>query len=421
MKGGDEILKNSDCPNDQTLQDYAYHRLSGIALRKVELHLADCEMCNDLVEGMQSMNEQSFNADVKKLQTKVLEKSKTRIIPLWGLKKILSMAAVVALIFVVSRLFYTQMDATKNNEIAMNDKVEQKENENSAEPSAMEQNEPNELKEIVNSTNANKQENSVEDLSIAHHSSGSEESPQIGNSSLNNIQTDNIKAIPLEKDIANVPAQQGKRLAESPSGADDTFTEKVSSDSPEDAKAKVLESLDIAATKAESAVNMSEVEVSSKKKSSRKKNKSVTNFDTDQKSKTKNKPTPGTENKVQATSSKSGGVAYPKLHARVPLQFMKDGNYQSALDFAKDLLQAEPENDTAQFIIGYSLVKLNKVEEGKTYLQLVANNANSPYDREAIFELALLKMKAGDESYKQTMKALAGGRDSTAAKARVYK
>ena len=91
MKGGDEILKNSDCPNDQTLQDYAYHRLSGIALRKVELHLADCEMCNDLVEGMQSMNEQSFNADVKKLQTKVLEKSKTRIIPLWGLKKILSM------------------------------------------------------------------------------------------------------------------------------------------------------------------------------------------------------------------------------------------------------------------------------------------------------------------------------------------
>jgi hypothetical protein len=421
MKGGDEILKNSDCPDDQTLQDYAYNRLSGIALRKVELHLADCEMCDDVVEGMQSMNEQSFNADVKKLQTKVLEKSKTRIIPLWGLKKILSMAAVVALIFVVSRLFYTQMDATKNNEIAMNDKVEQKENEKSAEPSAFEQNEPSGLNEN-NSTIPNKQANRVEDLSVPP-SSVSEESPQNGNSSLNNIQTDNIKAIPLEKDIAiaNAPAQQGKRFAESPSGADDAFSGKVSADESEDATVKALERPDIAAPKAESAVNMSEVEISSKKKSSRKNNKSVKDFESEQKSKTKDKSSQANEKKEQAASSKSGGAAYPKLHARVPLQFMKDGNYQSALDFAKDLLQAEPENDTAQFIIGYSLVKLNKVEEGKTYLQMVADNANSPYDREAIFELALLKMKAGDESYKQTMKALAGGKDSTAAKARVYK
>ena len=104
MKNADDLLNTTICPEDKTLQDYAFNKLLLEEKRRVELHLADCEMCNDMVEGMQNLGEKNFETTLKNLQTKVDEESKVKIIPFWGWKKMLSLAAGLALVLVVSRV-----------------------------------------------------------------------------------------------------------------------------------------------------------------------------------------------------------------------------------------------------------------------------------------------------------------------------
>jgi hypothetical protein len=423
MKGGEEILSHSDCPDDQTLQEYAYQRLSGAAMRKVELHLADCEMCNDMVEGMQSMKEPEFKADVKKLQDKVLNESRSRVIPLFGWKKMLSMAAAVALIFVIGGIFYNKMEEAIPGKMAMNkegetdDEIIVQQESLSAGTAGTYVDTAHEKEKMLQKNPEGPVEDVNQDFAVAP-TSVAENSPE----PIARLSEDKFKAIPLTKENADANVFVGKN--EDYNGvvtSDDVAAEKVVVVSGSTSTAGVSVPVAQEAVRLENDEQLVSVEISTKKRSGKKKSKSVEQPRSVSKKEASDKSKRLTESKQAKTSSAAPGGGYPKLHARVPLQFMKDGNYQSAFDFAKDLLQLEPENDTAQFIIGYSLVRLNKIEEGKKYLQLVADNANSPYDREAIFELALLKMKAGDESYKQTMKALSGGRDSTALKARGYR
>lgn len=423
MKGGEEILSHSDCPDDQTLQDYAYQRLSGAALRKVEMHLADCEMCNDMVEGMQSMREPEFHADVKKLQDKVLQESRSRVIPLFGWKKMLSMAAAVALIFLIGGIFYNKMDEAVPGKMAMT-KEEKTSGENVVQSESLSPGVAETRKETVDQEekiSPKNPEGQVEDVNLEDAiapPSVAEQSPEPSA----RLSRDQYKVIPQTKENADVNDFVRKpEVKDVALTSDDVAAEKVVIDAGSTFTGVVDPPVVQEVVSLENEDQIITVEVSSKKRSAKKESKSVAQQGSVSKKEVSNKSKTPTENKQAKTTSAAPAGVYPKLHARVPLQFMKDGNYQSAFDFAKDLLQLEPENDTAQFIIGYSLVRLNKIEEGKKYLQQVADNANSPYDREAIFELALLKMKAGDQSYKQTMKALSGGRDSTALKARGYR
>lgn len=410
MKATEDILNSTTCPSDQMLQDYAYHRLKGSSLRKVELHLAQCEMCNDMVEGMQAMKEEEFNAEVKNLQEKVLVESKTKVVAMWSWKKIMSLAAVLVLILVVSRFFYVRMDSGIDRQLAL--KNEKKEGKHS-EPQQTESTVLEDANEYTESENP-ESETTVQP-GIVDAMKSDQVVPNTANDQQMATSPNQAKSVLLLNDITK-NLEDSKTMAGSREAkAEEDLVIADQSAATTAGKATTDETDAIATVSSplpEQKENyLSELETVSKKRSTGKKNKVTEKSNVADKRNFNEAPT---------APNKNAGGSYPKLHARVPLQFMKDGNYQYALETAKDLYQAEPENDTAQFIIGFSLIKLNRIEEGKTYLKQVAENANSPYDREAIFELALLQMKAGDPDYKKTMKALAGGRDSTAAKARVY-
>ena len=405
MKAADEILNNSACPEDQTLQDYAYHRLTGSELRRVEIHLAGCEMCSDMVEGMQSMKENDFKEEVHAIQQRVSKQTQTRVIGIFPWKKIMSLAAVLVLILVVSRFFYVQMESGKDEKLALK-------NESTASPKMeSEETAPTVVSEPTEQVDEIQQE-PVKIVQQQVQEKVSEDLPTSGSS---------LAPSTVEDDLVSSPAPESKKEILEESRLTSTSIEGAPardnflSGNPEQKKlekATVFNTLSNTDAVQSESLSLNEVAVVSSNKRSKRKTKALEKSSADQ----------GVDFAEEiAVPGKKVKAPYPKLHARVPLQFMKDGNYKSAFEAARDLSQLEPENDTAQFIMGYALVKLNRVEEAKVYLQKVADNANSPYDREALFELALLKMKAGDESYKQTMKALAGGRDSTAAKARVYK
>ena len=56
-----DIFKTTECPSDALLLRYVNNNIVKEEKRLVELHLVDCEMCNDMVEGFQRM-------DVNKLE-----------------------------------------------------------------------------------------------------------------------------------------------------------------------------------------------------------------------------------------------------------------------------------------------------------------------------------------------------------------
>jgi tetratricopeptide (TPR) repeat protein len=408
MKNADDLLNTTICPEDKTLQDYAFNKLLLEEKRRVELHLADCEMCNDMIEGMQNLGEKNFETTLKNLQTKVDEESKVKIIPFWGWKKMLSLAAGLALVFVVSRVIFMQLEQEKSKEIAM---VESKEKTEAQNPPLESSSEMDTTLVATNNNNEVLEEIQTAKTVVLKES----ENNFAFNNKLENkenvlkeevTQSDNTtKSLNLNDDIVAVTG-----IAAPVPQQEDIAIESASKRANTDAAIFQTEDDD-------KGVSLSEIVVSSKgNKRNKKSNSKVAE------KKMKNKSDSRSDQTFSQTEiNRPAVVSYPKLHARVPLQFMKNGDYKNSLAFAEDLLHLEPNNDTAQFIIGFSLMKLNRIEEAKAMLTKVSVNADSPYIREAMFELALLKKAAGDESYKQTMKALAGGRDTTALKARGYK
>ena len=117
------ILNHSPCPGDAMLEKYAEGKLPGKEKYEIEKHLLDCEMCSDLVEGMQFAKQK--NTDIKgiaaNINTKIdnlakKESKSKKIIPLW-----MRYAAVFALLIGIGFLVRELMFYRKfNAELAIN-------------------------------------------------------------------------------------------------------------------------------------------------------------------------------------------------------------------------------------------------------------------------------------------------------------
>jgi tetratricopeptide (TPR) repeat protein len=68
-----DIFENTECPSDTLLLAYAKNNISKEDRRLVELHLIDCEMCNDVVEGYQRMNPLKIETNISNLEKKIDE------------------------------------------------------------------------------------------------------------------------------------------------------------------------------------------------------------------------------------------------------------------------------------------------------------------------------------------------------------
>jgi len=66
-----DIFKSTECPSDALLLAYAKDNIGKEDKRLVELHLVDCDMCNDMVEGYQSMNPEHIETNISSLEKKI--------------------------------------------------------------------------------------------------------------------------------------------------------------------------------------------------------------------------------------------------------------------------------------------------------------------------------------------------------------
>jgi hypothetical protein len=77
-----DIFKLTECPSDADLLAYVSNEVNAEDKRKIELHLIDCEMCNDMVEGYQRMDPTQIETNIKSLEAKIdkaiVEKSKNK-------------------------------------------------------------------------------------------------------------------------------------------------------------------------------------------------------------------------------------------------------------------------------------------------------------------------------------------------------
>jgi len=65
------IFETTECPSDALLLSYVKGTIAKEDKRLVELHMVDCEMCNDMVEGYQRMNPTQIELNIKAIEFKI--------------------------------------------------------------------------------------------------------------------------------------------------------------------------------------------------------------------------------------------------------------------------------------------------------------------------------------------------------------
>jgi hypothetical protein len=142
------IFQNSECPSDETLMLYFEKKLTPESNRLVELHLVDCEICNDILAGFETAgNIDSFKKEVLKINVAKNKKIAPDIVPIYTLINVkkFAIAASILIILGSSYLFYYLIDKTKKDSLA--DKTESYKSNNLIVPEIIEKN--NKIEEIV--------------------------------------------------------------------------------------------------------------------------------------------------------------------------------------------------------------------------------------------------------------------------------
>ena len=101
----DNISFNNDIHlTSEELMAYSQGNLSNREMHRLELHLINCELCNDALDGIASIEEKALNKSLTNIRAKTETKSSINIS--FTKKQWMAMAASVALIAVVSIIFF---------------------------------------------------------------------------------------------------------------------------------------------------------------------------------------------------------------------------------------------------------------------------------------------------------------------------
>ena len=101
----DNISFNNDIHlTPEELVAYGQGNLSNREMHRLELHLINCELCNDALDGITGIEETALNKNIKNIRAKTETKSNIKISI--TNKQWMAMAASIALIAVVSIVFY---------------------------------------------------------------------------------------------------------------------------------------------------------------------------------------------------------------------------------------------------------------------------------------------------------------------------
>lgn len=113
------IFNTGECLTQNELLDYLAGRLHGERLRKAELHIADCELCADAVEGLSLLTETEQHTSIENLENRLKERVKEQSVLYVLFKRAVAIAAV--LLLVIGGAFYlNELLNKKQTQVAEN-------------------------------------------------------------------------------------------------------------------------------------------------------------------------------------------------------------------------------------------------------------------------------------------------------------
>ena len=150
------VFASSNCPSDETLMRYVQQKLKMDSLRAMELHLADCDICSDIVEGFQIANNMALvKSDVSEINQRIEKRialSETKFFSI-SRNKLYAIAASVLVLAGIGLINY--FIVTKKEAIALLDQT--KKHTEIITPAPIEKEQFPELTEIVKTENQNAQ------------------------------------------------------------------------------------------------------------------------------------------------------------------------------------------------------------------------------------------------------------------------
>ncbi len=125
------IFNNSACLTQNEMLDYLAGRLHGDRLRKAELHIADCELCADAIEGLSLLTEPEQHTSIENLENRLKERVKEKSVILVLFQRAMAIAAI--LLLVMGGAFYlNNVISKKQSQVAQNIKTEKIDSEKSS-------------------------------------------------------------------------------------------------------------------------------------------------------------------------------------------------------------------------------------------------------------------------------------------------
>lgn len=374
------------CPSQEQLERYAFGKADASLSRLVEEHMTSCELCSDVVDGLLLAGEKDFRNTVFRVNAATSEKTQNEPKRFFFSSSFLRIAAGVFLAFSTG-YFLIWKFGQNDYKVAQNIRSSELQNSESDAPLNEEQsagdmtlNRDSSYEKQANMIAEQQEGERPLDARIAETIPNDEASPE--KSIVQTNLTDNTK-INGEKMADDVPT-----LA----------SEDVALPDMSETLEQVRPSITVSETPASTTLAEGETAKRNKRREPRSSAK-----------------TPSYEAKKQEGS-------YPKLHARVPLQFFKDQDWQSAYDFGKDLMHLEPSNDTAIYIAAVSALRLGKQSECMSLLSQLSEMKTATFHRPAELQraLQLIDNESKKDAAKKLLKSLSLGTDSIAKRAGSY-
>lgn len=135
-KSKGHIKWENNHPGNDTLRLYAFNQLSKDELREVELHLLECELCSDMVEGYALLeNEKNLKVDLQTITTRFENKGGNKT-PVFYLRPYFYYAIAASLVLMLGFAFFLKNGTgpqKEDNLVELNPPEEVKESESKSE------------------------------------------------------------------------------------------------------------------------------------------------------------------------------------------------------------------------------------------------------------------------------------------------
>lgn len=113
------IMQEQTCLTRNEMQDYLADRLAGNRLRRIELHLADCELCSDAIDGLKLLTEAETNESLVKIDNHIGRKLKDTPLIIVLVSRSIAIAAVL-MVVIIGAFYLNEFMNKKHLEVAQN-------------------------------------------------------------------------------------------------------------------------------------------------------------------------------------------------------------------------------------------------------------------------------------------------------------